>query len=110
MAIISRIGRKSIKSRLLIWTIYALLTAGSVTMLYPFLLMISGSTKSAVDAPKFHVIPGFLRKDRVLYQKYIECFFNESLESMNIAYNTAFPAFDQVEPPSKPNQRLVKEW
>ena len=48
MPIISIIGRRSIRVRLLIWTIYGLLAAGATTMIYPFLLMLSGSTKSSV--------------------------------------------------------------
>ena len=61
MPIISTIGRRSIRVRLLIWTIYGLLALGATTMIYPFLLMLAGSTKSSVDAPATDVIPPFLR-------------------------------------------------
>ncbi len=49
MPILSPIGRKSPKSRLLIGFIYAVLLTGSLTMLYPLGLMIAGSTKSIAD-------------------------------------------------------------
>ena len=51
MPIISTIGRRSLQVRLLVWTIYGLLIIGATTMIYPFLLMLSGSTKSSVDSP-----------------------------------------------------------
>ena len=49
MAIISAIGRKQWKVRWLFFGIYAFLLIGGATMVYPFLLMLSGSTKSAMD-------------------------------------------------------------
>ena len=51
MAIISRIGRRSFKVRALYVGMYAFLILGASSMVYPFLLMISGSTKSAVRPP-----------------------------------------------------------
>ncbi len=49
MAIISTIGRRSTRVRALIIAIYAVLMVGAVTMIYPFLIMLAGSTKSGVD-------------------------------------------------------------
>ena len=49
MAIISRIGRKSWRVRLLFAGMYLFLIAGGATMVYPLLLMLSGSTKSSMD-------------------------------------------------------------
>ena len=50
MPLIGRVGRRDVRVRLLIAGIYALLIGGGLTMVYPFLLMLSGSTKTAVDA------------------------------------------------------------
>ena len=36
-----------------------LLTLGAVTMVYPFLLMISGSFKSEVDTESFNMVPAY---------------------------------------------------
>ena len=44
-------------------------------MVYPFLLMVAGTTKSQVDEHEFKVVPTFLREDRVLYRKHIEALF-----------------------------------
>ena len=57
MAIISQVGRKSPRIRTLFGLIYAFLVVGSVTMVYPFLIMVSGSFKSPVDVHEYDVIP-----------------------------------------------------
>ncbi len=110
MPIISNIGRKSPGVRLLLGAIYVVLALGALTMIYPFLLMISGSMKSAVDIKDVGVVPGFLRDDRVLYRKHVEGLFNESLDTMNGTYDTDFTSFERVEPPPRVHAELVGEW
>jgi multiple sugar transport system permease protein len=95
---------------LLIAAIYASLIAGAVTMLYPFLLMIAGSTRSAVDLRSVELVPRFFHDDLALYRKHIEGLFNESPDAMNIAYGTDFPSFEAVTPPMYVNRVLVEEW
>jgi multiple sugar transport system permease protein len=110
MPIISTIGRKSPKVRALIWSLYAALVAGAITMLYPFMLMVAGSTKSAVDTPDAHVIPPYVTSDRALYQKHIEGLFNESFVGMQVAYDAEATAFLSLEPPAEPNATLAEAW
>ena len=110
MPIISRIGRKDPKVRVLIWSIYGLLIFGAITMLYPFLIMLAGSTKSAVDIKEFIPVPRFVHDDGALFQKHIEGLFNEQLDAMHMAYDDDTPSFEVVEPPAKPNERFVAEW
>lgn len=99
MAIISAVGKKSRKVKALYFMIYALLTLGAVTMVYPFLLMISGSTKSAVDIKTFNVIPRFLYNDAWLYKKYMESVFNEKIPACNYAYSNNISSFEKIEIP-----------
>lgn len=110
MPIISTIGRKSFKVRTLIWSMYTVLIVGAVTMIYPFLLMLAGTTKSGVDTPEARIIPDFLVDTEALYKKYIEAFFNESLEAMKVSYDSETPSFRKVELPFNPNSKLVAEW
>ncbi len=110
MAIISTIGRKSLKVRLLIGTIYAGLSIGALTMLYPFCLMLAGSTKSAVDSPDAHIIPPFLRSELALYQKYMETQFNEAFSVMKATYGMEATSFRDVKPPETINPRLTGIW
>ena len=110
MAIISPIGRRSFHVRLLIGSIYGALAIGAITMLYPFMLMVAGSTKSSVDSPDAHVIPPYLVEDLPLYQKYIEGLFNESLTAMRSAYDVDTPKFGSLELPKEPKLKMVNAW
>jgi len=110
MAIISRIGRKYWKTRLLYIAMYAFLVTGGATMVYPFLLMISGSTKSAVDIKYFDAVPRFLYDDTWLYRKHMEGLFNESVSALNFAYGTDCVSFERIEPPEHVNEALAREF
>lgn len=110
MSIISTIGRKHWKVRALFAGMYLFLVIGAVTMVYPFMLMLSGSTKSAVDAKYFEAIPRFLRDDTWLYRKHIEGLFNESLMDANVTYDRDDNTFERVAPPAAVNQGLLNEW
>jgi len=113
MPIISTIGRRSPGVRLLILTIYVVLVAGSLTMVYPFALMIAGSSKSAYDEVDRSLVPPFLVDDTELYRKHLQGLFNESLEMGQMAYRMEVPSFAAIETPDPltPGQRgLVREW
>ena len=110
MSIILHIGRRHPGVRALYAAIYVVLLLGAVTMVYPFLLMVAGSTKSGVDLKDFAAIPRYLRDDVVLYRKHVEGFFNESLDAMNTAYDSDWPSFDAVVPPADGKAPLVAEW
>lgn len=110
MPIISKVGRRSIKGRLLAVCIVLALLLGSLTMVYPFLLMIAGSTKSAVDQRDVVLIPEYLRDDEALYRKHIEGLFNESPASMNIAYDCDDPSFERLHTPTHPNKKFAEAW
>ena len=105
MPIISESMRKHPKVRVLHAVICLVLAAGAVTMIYPFLLMLSGSTKSGVDSKRMDVVPLFWYDDTMLYRKHIEGLFNESLAQMNMAYSDRVPSFEVLEPPAGPNRR-----
>jgi len=110
MAIISRIGHRQLKARALIFAIYTALLLGAVTMVYPFLLMVSGSTKSNVDTPDPKVIPRFLVNEPALWQKHAEGLFNESIEMMRQVYDVDTAAFDKVETPAVVNAKFADAW
>ena len=109
MPILSTIGRRHWRVRVLLATIYIVLTVGAAAMVYPFLLMMAGSTKSAVDGTEWRLVPGFLTDRTALYRKYLEGLFNESLVMMNAAYGTAWPSFQAAEF-RPPNAAWAAEW
>ncbi len=110
MGIISTIGRRSIKVRLLIFGIYTALTLGAATMIYPFWLMVTGTTKSGVDATEMEPIPSYLTNDLAFYRKTLEGLFNETALNAKICYNTSINEFKTVTPPTDLKEKYVAEW
>jgi multiple sugar transport system permease protein len=108
--IISTIGRKQLKTRALVWSIYMILGAGALTMVYPFMLMIAGSTKSAMDFSEFVPVPKYLIDEDKLYAKYLEGLFNESMEFRDIAYRDSVISFEYETRPEQPNRKFADEW
>jgi len=90
--------------------IYAVLIVGAVGMLYPFLLMLAGATKSAVDMAQSSVLPAFLHDEDALYRKHVEAVCNESLAMYQMVFDGEATGFDTVKPPSETNALYVKEW
>ncbi|HUT01721.1 MAG TPA: ABC transporter permease subunit [Phycisphaerae bacterium] len=110
MPIISRIGRDSPKVRLLTLAIFALLITGAISMVYPFLLMLAGTTKSNVDKAEMRVVPSYLVDDEALWRKHVEGLFNESLVMMKQTYNREIISFEKLTPPAEPNRKFVDAW
>lgn len=110
MPIISPIGRKHPRARMLIGLIYLLLIVGGLTMVYPFALMLAGSTKSGVDVRDLHIIPAYLHNDEVLYRKYIEGLFNESLDLYRTAYDRDDRSFESVPMPAPVSPAKLADW
>ncbi|NLB60480.1 MAG: carbohydrate ABC transporter permease [Lentisphaerae bacterium] len=110
MPIVSPTGRRSRSTRTLFALMYGLLIVGAATMVYPFLLMISGSMKSAVDIKHFEMLPGFLRAEDWLYRKHVEALFNERLLDANMVYRADLTSFEQVHPPAAAREAYVLAW
>ena len=110
MSLIAKTARKSVRGRLLILSMYLLLTAGAATMVYPFLLMLSGSTRSALDAHESNIIPTYLIDPEQLYRKFAEGFFNESLAMARITLQTNLSSFTALRPPAENSSPLLPDW
>lgn len=110
MTMISSVGRKSAKVRCLFAFLYLVLGLGGISMIYPFVLMLSGSTKSGVDIKDVSWLPAFLVDDRALYRKHIESLFNEQLEIMRAVYDSDDPSFERVDPPAMVRPAFVDAW
>ena len=73
MPILARVGRRSWKdarARSRLCTVA--LGMGAITMLYPLILMVSGSVRSDTDFRWVTPMPEYLFDDRVLWMKYVE--------------------------------------
>jgi ABC-type glycerol-3-phosphate transport system permease component len=85
MAILPNIGRKSLKLRFVITLIYTVLIAGSVTMVYPFLLMLSGSVKGSSDVDQMDAIPQMFYNRQIRFARFEEDRYSP-LTSLSYAY------------------------
>src|SRR5262252_1393354 len=73
MPILARVGRRSLKMRVAVALVYTALGLGAVTMIYPLLLMLSGSVRSDADFYRASPLPEYLfGDDDVLWAKYLE--------------------------------------
>jgi len=115
MPILNRIQQRSLHGRLLLAIIYIILCIGAVSMVYPFLLMVSGSMKSELDMQHLDVVPKFLYDDSALFQRYEEQRYGR-LDVFNIATlyrddngNKLF-SFDQIPLPKAGSDPVIPLW
>ena len=99
MSIIPKVGRKNLKTRLVIAMLYTVLTGGALTMVYPFLLMVSSSVTSGADVNKYQLVPEYIYSTQALFPKYAEDRYAGDIELINQLYGTQFAKIDDVLPP-----------
>jgi len=79
-------------------------------MVYPFLVMVSGSFKTNVDKNDFDIFPAFIYDDLTLYRKHLECKYNNRLAVYSAANRARAYDFRQILPPEKIHERRVADW
>ncbi len=110
MPILNTIQRRSPGGKLLFSVIYLLLTVGAAWMVYPFLLLLSGSVKSETDIRHFDIFPKYLTDDLTLFRKFEEQRYWGSLTAFTDATHLPLYSFEQVPlPPSLPPS-LLADW
>lgn len=115
MSIIPKVGRRSLKMRLVVAALYIALSAGAVTMVYPFLLMLASSVTSGADVSSYRVVPRYLYDDKALFPKYVEDRYAGDIELINQYYGTDFAKIEEIVPPklnplSKHVRDQVRDW
>jgi len=83
MPVISKIEAKTLRGRLLHAMIFFVLTLGGITMVYPFIIMVSGSLRSEMDEVDLDVLPQFMVDRDVLHRKFLETKYNQSVTLLN---------------------------
>ena len=101
MPIISKVGARSLKVRLVYGVIYALLILGAITMIYPFLLMLSGTTKSEADIARIDFYPRFWFDNLALFQKYVESKHYADLARAEATWSQQIGNWKKIQPPDK---------
>jgi len=109
MPIISRIGARSTKVRLIYSLIFLVLITGSLSMLYPFALMLSGSVKSDTDFFWVTPYPRYLVDDDILYMKYIESKYGVVTYAEPNRWKQ-ISSWRHVKPPAETDQELLEDF
>jgi len=71
MPVIPVVGRKALRIRLLVGSLYLLLTLGAVVMVYPFALMVSTATTGNADWREFKLVPRYWFSRAEQFRKYV---------------------------------------
>ena len=108
MAILSPVEAKSFKGRLIHAAIILLLTVGGATMVYPFVIMISGSLRSEIDASELTVVPRYLIDDQELYRKFLETKYGQDILALGRSHGLNAYSFATVPPPAAASPEAVQ--
>ena len=100
MPIISEIGTRSLKTRVVYGTVFLLLGIGALSMLYPLSLLVSGSLKSDTDFFYVTPYPRFWFNDTILFQKYCEAKYNVKITLCEQSWRRKILSLRLLEPPS----------
>ena len=116
MALFGPVEQRTLGARLLFGCVYLVLGLGSISMVYPFLLMLGASVTSDTDFDQWRVIPRYLYNDLALYQKWMDDRYGEDFDVGRRAHRLEIPHFRYLEsiPPYSPDQpemaRRVDDW
>lgn len=98
MPLLTQVSKKSLKAKFLIAFFYVALILGGITMVYPFLIMISGSMKGSYNAKYMNIVPRFLYDDVELYRAWSESFFGK-VAKYNESHSVPTLLFDDLKRP-----------
>ena len=99
MPIFTKVESKSLSGRLFHTATFIFLTLGGITMIYPFILMISGAFRSEVDETDLDLVPAYFMQEEALYQKFLEYKYQQNVSAYNIAHLERQFAFYFVDAP-----------
>jgi len=110
MPIIGNVGRRSGPVRMLNICIHLILIVGAVTMIYPFLIMLSGSIKSDLDFKYFNIIPKYISDGPTLFQKHLYSKYNARLSIANDCLREQLTSFEELKIPTDFSDQRVQDW
>lgn len=110
MSFFSPITKRSVSVRSALAAVYLLLVAGSLTMVLPLLVTVTGSMSGAYDMESTGMYPRFLVSDRALWNRYLDARYGGSIENFRMAWGD--PTLDFYEPPYGPGGEGgdVSQW
>jgi ABC-type glycerol-3-phosphate transport system permease component len=116
MALFGPVERRNPVARLVHGTVYLVLAAGSLSMAYPFLLMLGASVTTDLDFDDWRIVPAYLRDDTALYRKWLDDRYGNAFNVAKRVHRLDVSSFRYLEhiPPYGVNapafQRRVDDW
>lgn len=109
MSILTKVEAKSTKGRLFLAGVTIALFVGGATMVYPFLLMISGAMRSDMDETEMSVVPAYFTDDATLVRKFLETKYNYDPFLMNRFRQRRDYSFRDAYVPEKINEAAAAD-
>ncbi len=116
MALFGPCEQRTLTARAVYAFIYTVLILGSVTMIYPFLLMLGASLTSDTDFDDWQVIPAYLREDTALFRKWMSDRYGADFNTARRIHRLTVTSFRFLEKIPDYNghdpkvQRRVDDW
>jgi multiple sugar transport system permease protein len=110
MAIIGEVGRRSPSVRMLNLGIHAVLILGALTMVYPFLIMLSGSVKSSFDTKSFSIVPPYLVDELTFFQKHLTTKYNDRTVLAVGNLKEPVVGLDKITPPAANAEAVAADF
>jgi multiple sugar transport system permease protein len=110
LAVILKTEQRNLASRVIYLIMYVVLAIGGSTMVYPFMVMVSESFKSRVEANDGAIVPTYLRSDAALFRKQQESKYAEDLQLYLTTTGDTVRNFRAIEPPPAFKPQLVDDW
>lgn len=109
MPIFIKVESKSLSGRLFHAGTFIFLTLAGMTMIYPFLLMISGSFRSEMDESQLDLIPAYFHQESALYQKFLEFKYQQDINAYNNAHLDRAFAFRLTDVPEDTSEAAARD-
>ncbi len=87
---------RSLPVRSLFAGIYLVLILGGLTMIFPFLIMITGSVEPRENNPKINLFPPYLLDQDALWSRYVELKYRGYTNYLRMAWNEPQASFAQI--------------
>ena len=110
MAIIGKVERKNWKVKLLNAAIHLILLLGAATMIYPLLIMMSGSIKSDVDFYDFSLVPEYIYDETLLYKKFLLTKYNGQNVLMFNNFRLPVGSLVNLSAPGRPSRERFNDF
>lgn len=106
----SPIAERSFRVRALYASFYGLLTAGAITMVVPFVIMLAGSVEPGTRFADSMFFPSYLVAEKPLQNRYLEAKYRNASDLLRMAWGRAGLELSDPPAPPTPVAADVERW